>query len=122
MDSEHSLIVPSTRRDQELIFVGFHDGKKYHEFGVDSEFIPIDNITMWTHEFSEMTLHEIIKGGHLPISISIFPTKILFRVHHLMVSLHTPSILRIEDEKGNTISRRFIAPEEFDKLINWKSQ
>ena len=121
MNHEHPLYAPSARRERELIFVGFHDGEKYHEFGVDSEFIPIDVANMWTHEFSEMTIHEIIKGGHLPISISIFPTKILFRVHHLMVSLHTPSILRIEDENGNTVRRRLIAPEEFDKLIKWKS-
>jgi len=122
MNHEHPLDIPHVRREQELLIVGFHDGEKYHEFGVDSEFMSIDDVDMWTHEFSERTIHEKINGGHLPISISIFPSQIPFRVHHLMVSLHTPSVLRIEDENGNTIRRRFLAPEEFDELIKWRNQ
>lgn len=122
MHHKSSLYIPQVRREQELIIVGFHDGEEYHEFGVDSEFIPIDDVDMWTHEFSERTVHRIISGGHLPISISIFPTQIPFRVHHLMVSLHTPSILRIEDENGVTIRRKLLMPEEFDRLIKWRNQ
>ena len=117
MNKESPIDTPQVRMEQELLIVGFNDGEKYHEFGVDSEFIPIDDVDMWTHEFSEMTIHKIMKGGYLPISISIFPTQILFRIHHLMVSLHTPSIIRIEDENGNTVRRMLIAPEEFDKMI-----
>ena len=121
MTCEQPLYAPPARREQELIIVGIHDGEEYHEFGVDSEFMSIDDINMWTHEFSERTIHEITAGGHLPISISIFPTQIPFRIHHLMVSLHTTSILRIEDEDGNTISRRVMTPQEFNKLINWRN-
>lgn len=117
--SEETLCVPDIRREQGLVFVGFKVSERYKEFGVDSEFLPIDDINMWTHEFSEMTIHELTSGGHLPISITIFPAQILFRIHHLMVSLHTPSIIRIEDESGKTVQRRFLTPEEFDKMINW---
>jgi len=77
---------------------------------------------MWTHEFSEMTIHEITNGGHLPISITIFPTQIPFRIHHLMVSLHTPSIIRFVDGNGKTIKRKFLTPEEFDNMIKWNNQ
>lgn len=72
------VCMPDIRREQELIIVGFKAGERYHEFGVDSEFLPIDDIDMWTHEFSEMTVHEITNGGHLPISITIFPIRFYF--------------------------------------------
>ena len=122
MNHEDPIYAPHVRREQELIFVGFQDGEKYNEFGVDSEFIPIDDFNMWTHEFSERTIHELTNGGSFPISISFFPAQILFRVHHLMVSLHTPSIIRIEDENGNTVKRRLMASEEFNKLIKWRNK
>lgn len=121
-NNENIIEAPQIRREQQLIFIRFHITEKYHEFGVDSEFMPIDDFDMWTHEFSEMTIHQITGGGHLPIAISIFPTQIPFRIHHLMVSLHTPSILRIEDEDGKTIKRRLLAPEEFYKLIKWRNK
>ena len=120
MNHEISIEVPHVRKEQGLIFVEFRGGEKYHEFGVDSEFMSIDDVDMWTHEFSERTIGQKIMGGYLPISISIFPTQIPFRVHHLMVSLHTPSILRIEDEDGNTLRRKILSPDEFNKLIKWR--
>ena len=120
MESEVSIEVPCVIREKELLLVRFHQDGRYLEYGVDSQFMPIDDIDMWTHEFSERTIHEQVIGGHLPISISIFPTEIIFRVHHLMVSLHTPSIIRIEDEDGNTVKRRLLSPEEFDRLIQWR--
>jgi len=118
---KYELCAPNTRRELELIIVGFNVFEQYHEFGVDSEFIPIDDIDMWTHEFSEMTVHQLTKGGLFPISISIFPNQIPFRIHHLMVSLHTPSIIRIEDENGKTLTRKVLFPDEFDHMIKWKN-
>jgi hypothetical protein len=119
-DDDYSIEAPQVLREQGLILVRFHDDERYLEFGVDSEFMPIDDIEMWTHEFSERTIHYQTNGGNFPISISIFPSQIPFRIHHLMVSLHTPSIIRIEDEDGNTVERRYLTPEEFEKMINWR--
>ena len=120
--SQETLCTPDVRKEQGLMFVGFKVNEKYKIFGVDSEFLPIDDINMWTHEFSEMTIHELTNGGNLPISMNIFPDQILFRIHHLMVSLHTPSIIRIEDESGKTVQRRFLTPEEFNNIINWNKK
>ena len=119
MDEDSPLFIPQTEREQELIIVGINDGESYHKFGIDTEFMPIDDLDMWTHEFSERTIHELTNGGLLPVSMSIFPNQIFFRIHHMMVSLHTPSIIRIEDQNGNTLRRKLMKPEEFCKLIKW---
>jgi len=37
--SPNELYAPHIRREQELTFVGFKASEKYHEFGVDSEFL-----------------------------------------------------------------------------------
>jgi hypothetical protein len=121
MSHEHPLSAPRAQRDEQLLIVAIDDGDSVHKYGVDTEFLPIDDLQMWTHEFSERTLHELTHGGCLPISITMIPGSIRFRIHHLLVSLHTPSILRIVDDTGATLRRQVLAPDEFANMIHWRT-
>ena len=121
MHHEHPLSAPSAHREDSLLIVALDDGDSVHKSGVDTEFLPIDDLQMWTHEFSERTLHELTHGGCLPISITTIPGSILFRIHHLLVSLHTPSILRVVDENAVTLQRQVLDPDAFAKMIQWRS-
>jgi len=121
MRHEHPLSAPRAQRDEQLLIVAIDDGDSVHKYGVDTEFLPIDDLQMWTHEFSERTLHELTHGGCLPIAITMIPGSIRFRIHHLLVSLHTPSILRIVDETGATLRRQVLDPDEFATMIRWRT-
>lgn len=121
MMDDQPLAAPCARRENELLIVTIDDGESVHKYGVDTQFLPIDDVQMWTHEFSERTLHELTQGGCLPIAIMTLPGSILFRIHHLLVSLHTPSILRIIDEQGITLRRQVLQPDEFANVIRWRT-
>ena len=121
MSSEHPISAPHAHREDQLLIVAIDDGDSIHKYGVDTEFLPIDDLQMWTHEFSERTLHELTHGGCLPIAITTLPGSILFRIHHLMVSLHTPSIPRIVDETGATLRRLVLQPDAFADTICWRT-
>jgi hypothetical protein len=121
MRYEHPISAPRAQREEQLLIVAIDDGDGIHKYGVDTEFLPIDDVSMWTHEFSERTLHELTHGGCLPIAITTLPGSILFRIHHLLVSLHTPSILRIVDESGATLRRQVLQPDEFANVIRWRT-
>jgi hypothetical protein len=120
MSHENSISAPHAHREDQLLIVAIDDGDSVHKYGVDTEFLAIDDFQMWTHEFSERTLHELTHGGCLPIAISMIPGAILFRIHHLLVSLHTPSLLRIVDENGVTLRRHVLDPDEFAEMIHWR--
>jgi hypothetical protein len=121
MSDDHPISAPRAQQDEQILIVAIDDGESIHKYGVDTEFLPIDDVQMWTHEFSERTLHELTHGGCLPIAITTLPGAILFRIHHLLVSLHTPSILRIVDESGTTLRRQVLQPEEFADVIRWRT-
>lgn len=120
MSDDRPISAPRAQREDELLIVAIDDGESLHKYGIDTQFLPIDDLQMWTHEFSERTLHELTQGGCLPIAITTVPGSILFRIHHLLVSLHTPSILRVVDENGVTLRRQVLHPDEFAAVIRWR--
>jgi hypothetical protein len=101
MSDDHPISAPRAQQDAQLLIVAIDDGESIHKYGVDTEFLPIDD--------------------GLPIAITTLPGAILFRIHHLLVSLHTPSILRIVDESGTTLRRQVLQPEEFADVIRWRT-
>jgi hypothetical protein len=111
----------------DLLLVRIHDGHSLCEYGINPDLLPIDELDLWVHEFSEHAVHsaivdEIHTITKLPITISLISQKCFFRVPHLMVSLHTLSILRVEDVTG-TIDERFVLmPNAFETLLTFKGK
>lgn len=112
---------------EDLLLVEIHDGHSLCEYGISPDLLPIDELDVWVHEFSERAVHSAIVDKintitKLPVTISIIPQKCFFRVPHLMVSLHTLSILRVEDV-NRTIDERFVLmPDVFENLLTFKGE
>ncbi|UCH38287.1 MAG: hypothetical protein JSV76_03795 [Candidatus Bathyarchaeota archaeon] len=114
-----------TRFVEDLLIVRIHDGDSLCEYGITPDLLPIDELDVWVHEFSERTVHLAIGDAMqitaiLPITLSLIAQKCFFRVPHLMVSLHTISILRVEDIKGKIDESFVLAPDTFERLLTFK--
>jgi hypothetical protein len=111
-----------TRSANGLLFVQIHDGDSLCEYGIAPDLLPIDKVEVWTHEFSERAVHsaildEIRTVAKVPIAIAYITHKCFFRIPHLMVSLHTPSILRVTDIQGRLDESFVLTPNAFENLL-----
>jgi hypothetical protein len=105
--------------------VRIHDSDSLCEYGITPDLLPIDELDVWVHEFSERAVHLAIGDAMqitaiLPINLSLIAQKCFFRVPHLMVSLHTISILRVEDIKGKIDESFVLTPDTFESLLTFK--
>lgn len=82
---------------------------------------PVDNIETWVHEFSEMSILDLLEEDHgVYIYVIDFPsgasTMIWFRIPHIMLALHTSSSLLYPDG-----IRIVFNPDEFAfQILGWK--
>lgn len=118
--SAHSVNV---RVAEGLTFIEIDDGVTRCEYGIAPDLLPVDEIDLWVHEFSEFALYTVLKRGQpnhmsIPISISIVPYKCMFRVQHLMVSLHTSSIIRIKRNHKSDL-RIVMNPEQLEGIVKF---
>lgn len=116
--SVHSV---NARVPEELMFVEIDDGVTHCEYGIAPDLIPVDEVDLWVHEFSEFALYNAIRQEQpdqmcIPISISIVSFKCMFRVQHLMASLHTSSIIRIKRNREPDL-RIVMNPEQFENIV-----
>jgi hypothetical protein len=97
------------------------------DYGIAPDLVPIDEIDVWVHEFSERAVHLAIVDEmriitKIPIAISFIPRKSFFRVPHLLVSLHTISILRIKNIQETIDERLVLTPDAFENLLIFKGE
>ena len=107
-----------------LTFIEIDDGTTRCEYGVAPDLIPVDEVDLWVHEFSELSIHTALikiqpSTMKIPIAISIVPGQCLFRVPHLMVSFHTRSVLRIKRYFESDL-RLVMTPEQFECVIKFR--
>jgi hypothetical protein len=116
----------NVRMDEGLTFVSIDDGKTHCEYGLTPNLIPIDEVDLWVHEFSELSIHNALiniqpTSMKIPISISIVAGQCLFRVPHLMVSFHTHSVLRVKRYFEPDL-RLVMTPEQFECVVKYRGQ
>jgi len=84
---------------------------------------PIDDIELWTHEFSEMSLMSLLGDNNQWISfivedVSGSSVRTYVRIPHIMVSLHTSSSVKYLDGSEKTLM-----PDEFaSQILKWRDK
>lgn len=73
-----------------------------------------DSALCWVHEFSEQTIFDLLPPYLRRKGAKVFLTVKQTSIPHLMVSLHTLSIVEVENEKI------VIQPSDFEKYVPWR--
>lgn len=94
-----------------VVDLGF---KMYFNAGLS----PIEDIENWTHEFSEMSIMDLLEEDY-SIKIAIDDPSgesviTWFRIAHILVALHTSSSIQYLDG-----SETMLKPDEFMERIRW---